>query len=213
MGTGAAVGWVLVVPVKRLGVAKSRLGPPYSELRSRLALAFAQDTVAAALATPEVAGVVVVTDEPGAARRLFDIGAYVVPDAPNAGLNPALRHGAQVAVGQWPGRGTGALSADLPALRPAELERVLRRAEGHRAAFLRDGDGRGTTLTVAAPGALLEPLFGADSASRHLAAGHAEVPGDDVPSVRQDVDTAADLDSARLLGVGPATARVLAELG
>ena len=213
MGTSMTVGWVLVVPVKRLAVAKSRLGPPYAELRSRLALAFAEDTVAAALATPVVAGVVVVTDEPAAARRLSEIGAYVVPDTPNAGLNPALRHGAQVAVEQWPGRGTGALSADLPALRAEELERALRRAADHRAAFLRDGDGRGTTLTAAGPGALLEPLFGVDSASRHLAAGHAEVLGDDMNSARQDVDTAPDLDVARRLGVGAATARVLAELG
>jgi len=44
----------------------------------------------------------------------------VVPDLPAAGLNEALLHGATVAAAEFPGNGVVALSADLPALRPAE---------------------------------------------------------------------------------------------
>lgn len=202
-------GWCLVLPVKRLAVAKSRLGPPYAGARQQLALAFALDTARAALDTPGVLGLVAVTDEPDAARLLRAIGAEVVPDEPGAGLNPALGHGAAAAALRFPGAGTGALSADLPALRPAELATALRRATGSRSAFVRDRSGSGTTVVLAAAGIPLRTAFGADSAARHLAAGLTEIESSDLPTLRLDVDTAQDLEHALLLGVGPRTAAVL----
>ena len=59
--------WCLVVPVKRLALAKTRLAEVAGEHRVDLALAFALDTVTAALACDDVRAVVVVTDEPDAA--------------------------------------------------------------------------------------------------------------------------------------------------
>jgi 2-phospho-L-lactate guanylyltransferase len=59
----------------------------------------------------------------------------------------------------------------------------------------------------------LRPSFGPDSARRHAAAGIAELPGEDLGSLRLDVDTADDLSRARRLGVGPHTTRLLAQLG
>lgn len=205
--------WFLVVPVKRLEVAKTRLGPPYERARPELALAFALDTSVAALASPLVASVVAVTDDPAAARALAAVGADVVPDEPDAGLNPALAHGATVAARTRPACGAGALSADLPALRPLELTAALRRAAAHAAGFVRDADGRGTTLVTALAPAQLRPLFGPDSARRHAATGHREITGGDLGSLRRDVDTAADLAAARDMGLGPHTTALLARLG
>lgn len=202
-------GWCLVLPVKRLAVAKTRLGPPYAQMRRELALAFAVDTATAVLATRGVLGLVTVTDEPEAARLLRGLGAEVVPDVPDAGLNPALRHGAAVAAAAYPGCGTGALSADLPSLRPDQLALALQRANEHAAAFVRDAHGRGTTLVLAASGTQLRPAFGADSARRHLLTGHVEVPSADLETVRLDVDTAEDLHRARGLGVGLRTRTLL----
>lgn len=207
------VGWCLVVPVKRLVAAKTRLGPPYAALRQELALAFALDTTAAALAAPAVRAVVAVTDDVEAARLLAGLGAYVVADEPDAGLNPALRHGAQVAAELSPGCGIGALSADLPALRPDELGHALARAVGLDSAFVRDARGDGTTLAVAGPGSGLRPAFGPDSARRHLAAGYLEITGPAMSSLRRDVDTAQDLRAATALGLGARTQAVLARLG
>ncbi|EDY65934.2 predicted protein, partial [Streptomyces pristinaespiralis ATCC 25486] len=86
-----ALVWSLVVPLKPLALAKSRLaGAADDRLRPRLALAFAQDTVAAALACPAVRDVAVVTDDPAAAAGLTALGARIVPDSPAAGLNAAL---------------------------------------------------------------------------------------------------------------------------
>lgn len=205
--------WCLVVPVKRLAVAKTRLGPPYDDFRRDLALAFALDTVAAALASSAVMAVVVVTDEPEAARLLSAAGADVVGDEPDAGLNPALAHGATAAARAHPGAGVAALSSDLPALRPDELSRALSRAGQHRTSFLRDAEGSGTTLVAARSSSDLLPVFGPHSARGHADAGFREIMGDDLGSVRRDVDTAADLSAARSLGLGPHTARVLEALG
>ncbi len=212
----AEVRWTLVVPVKRLALAKTRLGPPYDTYRRELALAFALDTAAAALATPTVAAVVAVTDEPQAARLLTSLGAYVVADEPDAGLNPALRHGAAVAAARDHESGTGALSADLPALRSEELADALARGgalvERETSAFLPDAHGSGTTLVLAGPGVSLHPLFGPDSALAHAQAGHAEITAVDCPTVRRDVDTADDLEAAIQLGVGPRTSAALETL-
>ncbi|CAM5411199.1 Phosphoenolpyruvate guanylyltransferase [Streptomyces griseoloalbus] len=60
--------WTLVIPLKPLALAKSRLSDTAADgLRPGLALAFAQDTVAAALACLAVRDVAVVTDDARAA--------------------------------------------------------------------------------------------------------------------------------------------------
>ncbi|MCD0484915.1 2-phospho-L-lactate guanylyltransferase [Streptacidiphilus sp. ASG 303] len=201
-------GWSLVLPLKPLAVAKSRLGASAGALRADLALAFALDTAAAALACPAVARVLVVTDDPLAAAELAAAGALVVPDEPALGLNAALAHGARRARLQAPDGPVAALSADLPALRPGELARVLCRVPCGGRAFLPDTPGVGTTLLAAAPGVELAPAFGGASRERHRASGARELLPSDVDSVRRDVDTGADLAEALVLGVGPRTAEV-----
>jgi 2-phospho-L-lactate/phosphoenolpyruvate guanylyltransferase len=199
--------WSLVVPLKPLAVAKSRLAAEAGDVRPALALAFALDTVAAALACPRVLDVTVVTDDPVAGARLAGLGALVVADLPGAGLNAALRHGAAAVRGRFPRGAVAALNGDLPALRPDQLSRVLAAAErAPQRAFLADAAGVGTTLLAARAGADLSPGFGGRSRARHLASGAREITLADVPGVRQDVDTARDLRAALALGVGPATA-------
>ncbi|TDQ53652.1 2-phospho-L-lactate guanylyltransferase [Actinorugispora endophytica] len=205
--------WSLVVPVKRLTAAKSRLAAFAGPLRRDLALAVAADTVRAAVAVPQVGAVFAVTDDGAAAPVLLGLGARVVGGEPGTGLNTALAHGAAHARALRPGAGVCALSADLPALRADELARVLDAAAAHPNAFLADTPGVGTTVYSAMPGAAFAPAFEGASRLRHRARGAAEIGLDDVPTARRDVDTPDDLRAAAELGVGPATARVLAELG
>ncbi|MEU6568691.1 2-phospho-L-lactate guanylyltransferase [Streptomyces parvulus] len=205
--------WTLVVPVKPLARAKSRLSDTADDgVRPGLALAFALDTVAAALACPAVADVAVVTDDARAGRELAALGAAVVRDEPRGGLNTALAHGSAAVRAARPGTPVAALNADLPALRPAELARVLAAAGKFTRAFLPDAAGIGTTLLTAAPGTELSPAFGPDSRLRHRASGAVELSLGAVDSVRQDVDTGGDLRTALALGVGPRTAAVAARL-
>lgn len=200
-------GWSLVVPLKPLARAKSRLAAAVGgALRGRLALAFAEDTVAAALACPPVRDVVVVTDDPAAGAALSALGARIVPDVPGGGLNRALAHGARTVRAGRPAARVAALNADLPALRPAELARVLKVAGQFPRAFLADAAEIGTTFLSARPGAELEPAFGGPSRRRHLSSGAVEIRLAGVDSVRRDVDTGEDLAAALALGVGPRTA-------
>lgn len=205
--------WTLVIPLKPLTRAKSRLADTaHDGVRPGLALAFAQDTVGAALACPAVADVAVVTDDELAGRELAALGARIVPDAPRSGLNAALAHGAAVVRSLRPGAPVAALNADLPALRSPELARVLAAATEFPRAFLADAAERGTTLLAASPGRELQPAFGTDSRSRHRASGATELALTGVDSVRQDVDTGDDLRAALRLGVGLHTAAASAGL-
>lgn len=210
MPPASATPWGVVVPVKRLAHAKTRLAVYGGALRQELALAFAADVVAAALRCEVVERVLVVSDDDRAARLLRDLGATVVADLPDAGLNPALRHGAGLLRTDHPERGVATVSADLPSLRPADLAAVLREVPPGGRAFVADADGRGTTLLAAGPGADLAPAYGGGSRARHLASGAVEVPGP--PALRRDVDTPEDLRRALVLGLGPRTAEVVARL-
>jgi 2-phospho-L-lactate guanylyltransferase len=201
--------WCLVVPVKRLDRAKTRLGGRFGEHRRDLALAFAVDTVTAALGCALVDAVLVVTDDPAAAERLSRAGAEVTGDDPDAGLNPALVHGADLVSRRHPGTSVGTLAADLPALRPDELATALARADGLGRSFVRDAAGTGTTLLLASDAGRLRPAFGAGSATRHAGDGAVEIDATDLPSLRTDVDVPADLERATALGLGPATAGLL----
>jgi 2-phospho-L-lactate guanylyltransferase len=210
MGDGSqTLAWSLVLPVKRLDSAKSRLRGPAAAHRAALALAFAADTVAAAVATAGVQSVVVVTDDPTVAERTASLGAHVVYDEPDAGLNAALAWGVDVAREDAPSAGVAALSADLPALRPAELAEVLAFAgTAPGAVVVADAQGSGTTAYLAAAAVPFRPAFGVDSFRAHLAGGAVAFVGD-APSLRRDVDTLEDLWAAVALGVGVHTAAVV----
>lgn len=202
------MGWGVVVPVKRLSLAKSRLSSFGEQGRRDLALAFAADVVLVAV---EVARVLVVTDDDDAAKLLTDLGATVVADDPDAGLNPALTHGAELLSSGGPLLGVCTLSADLPALRPDDLRAALAGVGAGRRGFVADVHGTGTTLLAAGAGADLRPAFGPGSRAAHLASGAQEL--DAAAGLRLDVDTPGDLVAAVALGVGPHTRAVADRLG
>jgi 2-phospho-L-lactate/phosphoenolpyruvate guanylyltransferase len=212
MTDNALISWSVLIPVKVLSEAKSRLAGLAGPRRGELALAVAWDTVTAVLKTDQAARAIVITDDPVAASALRELGAQVIPDEPRDGLNAALRHGAAIAARYWPQDGTAALSADLPALRPAELARALTTAARWPNAFVADAAGDGTTLYTAAPGVPFRPAFGLASRARHAAGGAIELGLTDVPGLRRDVDTPADLRGAVELGLGPRTAPLATEL-
>lgn len=200
------VRWAVVVPVKELPVAKTRLGLS-DDARARVALAMACDVVAAAVACEVVDGVVVVTNDARAAAALKESGARVVADASDAGLNPALLDGARYARMLWPRAGVAALASDVPCATPAALAGALREAAAYPRAVLPDAAGDGTTLLTARPGVELDPRYGVSSRHAHVTAGAVQL--QDVAALRRDVDTPADLDAAVALGVGPATRAAL----
>ena len=219
----APFSWTVLLPVKVLAQAKSRLAVLAGERRGDLALALASDTAAAVLACPAVTRVVVISSDQVAGPRLAALGAIVVPDEPadrrgftvtsdlslggaQDGLNAALRYGAAVAAARWPGTGLAALTADLPALRPAELATALNAAaRAGGPAFIPDAAGVGTTLYAVPRGGDFRPLFGGASRARHASGGATELELGGIAGLRRDVDTPDDLRTALALGAGPRT--------
>jgi 2-phospho-L-lactate guanylyltransferase len=206
MAVDTPLTWSVVIPVKVLAIAKSRLAGLDDADRRALALAMAADTVAAAVACPLVGAVVVVSDDPAVTAEVAPLGAVAVADTPGAGLNRALTAGAQHAAERWPGHGLAALLADLPALSARELTVALTAAAGAPAqGFVADAAGSGTTLYTARPGVPFLPQFGSHSRSLHRRAGATEINPPGIAGLKQDVDTLADLSAAAAIRLGRRT--------
>jgi 2-phospho-L-lactate guanylyltransferase len=199
-----------VLPVKGGPLAKSRLGA-----RPEVAAAIALDCLEAVLASDAVARVLVVTSDPSMRAAARSLGAHVVPEArPGAGLVPAIAAGVRVAALACAGP-TAVLLADVPALLPADLDQALAAAgaqlfgeEAPRMVVVPDAEGSGTVLLAGRTPADLDPAFGPDSLTEHVRRGAVRLDLD-LPRLRRDVDTPADLDQALALGVGPRTATAL----
>jgi len=153
--------------------------------------------------------VLVVGTDPGALAGLDVPGVEIVGENGAGDLNAALRHGAAMLRADDPGVMVGALQADLPALRPADLASAVAEARGRRA-FVADRQGSGTTLLLSTPGGTLGPRFGTGSARAHLRSGAIALRVA-APSLRGDVDTPDDLRHAGELGLGIRTRSLLDE--
>ncbi|MDO3645985.1 2-phospho-L-lactate guanylyltransferase [Nocardia mangyaensis] len=205
-----------VMAVKHIDRAKSRLAEVLTpQQRGRLVLAMFADTVVAATAVPEVRSLTVVTPDPLVAARARELGAHVLdePATDHDPLNTALAAGAADVRDRHGPSHLLALQADLPALRAAELTDLLVVAPAGGRSVVIDHTGTGTAaLLVRDATAPLTPRFGADSARAHRDGGARELAGH-WPGLRCDVDTPADLDIVRALGVGEFTARTLRAFG
>lgn len=195
--------YALVVPVKTLVHAKSRLRGFTDAVRRELMCAFALDAVGAALDCPLVSCVHVVTDDPDLADTVRGLGCAVHRDRGGGDLNTALR----AAVGELAARPVAAMLGDLPCLVVEDLTAALAAVSG--SGFVADAGGTGTTLLAVSSPAGFDPRFGVASRDAHLAAGVPEVTLA-VSTLRHDVDTAEDLEQAVARGVGPRTRAVLA---
>lgn len=194
---------VAVVPVKPLALAKSRLDLPVRQ-RRHMALAFALDTISALSSSRLVSAVVVVTSDRTVAGHLRRTPVRVVADEAD-GLDAAVRLGVRAAGWWWPGAGVAVTPADLPCLRAVDVDEVLSDPAPAGGAYVSDRRGLGTTLVVYPPGREVVTRYGPGSAAAHADLG-LEVRPDAPVRARQDVDTLEDLDLARALGLGPASA-------
>jgi 2-phospho-L-lactate/phosphoenolpyruvate guanylyltransferase len=211
-GAGEGAGDVaLIVAVKRLAAAKTRLAPVFSaRTRETVVLAMLIDTLTAASGVPSVGSITVVTPDEAAAAAAAGLGANVLADPTPEGhpdpLNNAIAAAERSMAGAF--TNTVVLQGDLPALQTQELTQAIAAARAYRRSFVADRLATGTAA-LCAFGADLDPEFGADSAERHRRSGAIELTGA-WPGLRCDVDTPADLVAARRLGVGAATARAIA---
>ncbi|MBE1546924.1 2-phospho-L-lactate guanylyltransferase [Mycobacterium sp. OAS707] len=209
-GTGDVADVALVIAVKRLTAAKTRLAPVFSAAtRENVVLAMLIDTITAASAVPALRSITVVTPDEVAAAAARALGARVLvdptPDGHPNPLNNALAAAESAARLETPN--VVALQGDLPALQTQELAEAIAAARGYPRSFVGDRHGTGTSALFAF-GVGLDPQFGPDSAQRHRHSGAIELTGA-WPGLRCDIDTPDDLLMARRLGVGTATAQAI----
>jgi 2-phospho-L-lactate guanylyltransferase len=199
-------GWLVLLPVKSTTRGKSRilLEPRH---RARVALAMALDTAAAAAAASRVAEVLALVDDDADGRALAGIPGVRAHRVRARGLNESIREACLLPVSA--DRPVAVLPADLPSLRPVELDAALDAAAGLAMAVVADRQGTGTTLLAAQRPALLDPHYGVGSFAAHVAAGAVPlaVPGDS--GLRRDVDVLDDLRDA----TGPLTSAEAATTG
>ena len=204
---------VVVIPVRALEGAKSRLGAVLdAEERRELVERLLRATVAAALDTPGVTRVLVVSPDPAVIAVGEEAGATGVRQA-SAGLNPGIVEARDA------GAAAGAdrlliLPGDLPGIEPADIAAVLAAADAGAAdagaadagaagsrnprpvvVVATDRHGRGTNALLLQPPAVIEPAFGGDSREAHrllaaaAGAAYAETPN----RLELDLDTPDDL--------------------
>lgn len=184
----------VAVPVRAFEGAKSRLGAVLdAEERHDLVEALLRRTIAAALATPGVVEVIVVSPDPEALGVAEAAGARPLPQR-SRGLNPALQEARAAATGER----LLILPGDLPTLTADELAQVL--AAGDAAGspsvvLVPDRHRRGTNALLLDPPDAIDPAFGGDSRAGHAwLAESADIRFAELTGVLElDLDTPEDL--------------------
>ncbi|WP_155769098.1 2-phospho-L-lactate guanylyltransferase [Mycobacterium asiaticum] len=210
MSSGRAADVGLIIAVKRLAAAKTRLAPVFSApTRENVVLAMLVDTLTAAAGVSSLRSITVITPDEAAAAAAADLGAYVLGDPTSVDDPDPLNSAIAVAERSMTNEVANlvVLQGDLPALQTQELAEAISAARQYQRSFVADRLGTGTAA-LCAFGTPLGPQFGPDSCARHRRSGAIELTGA-WPGLRCDVDTPADLAAARQLGVGAATARAL----
>jgi 2-phospho-L-lactate guanylyltransferase len=190
-----------ILPVKRFGVAKFRLGDELSGgTRRAVAEAMMTDVLMALRRTAAVTEVLLVTSEPAAEAIGRGYGANVVHDDPENGQSAAALIGIDHALDAGATR-VLLVPGDCPALDPAEVQALLDRPDDERSVVIvPDRHGSGTNALVLTPPDVIEPAFGPDSRALHeqaAAAAGATCTVEVVPTLALDVDTAEDLAALR----------------
>jgi 2-phospho-L-lactate/phosphoenolpyruvate guanylyltransferase len=156
----------VAVPVRAFEGAKSRLGAVLdAEERRDLVDRLLRRTVAAALATPGVVEVVVVSPDPDVLDVAASAGARPVLQR-SRGLNPALQEARAATTGER----LLVLPGDLPTVTAEDLARIL--AAGDEAGtpsvvLVPDRHRRGTNALLLDPADAIDPAFGGDSRAGH----------------------------------------------
>jgi 2-phospho-L-lactate/phosphoenolpyruvate guanylyltransferase len=190
----------VAVPVRGLEGAKLRMGAVLDaeerrDLVERLLLA----TIAAALATPGVTEVIVVSPDREALAVAEAAGARPLLQL-SRGLNPALQEARAVATGER----LLVLPADLPEVDAAQIAAMLAAgdAAGSPSVVLApDRHRRGTNALLLDPPDAIDPAFGGDSRTGHAwLAESADIRFAELPGVLElDLDTPDDLLFAEAL--------------
>ena len=158
----------LIIPVKPLRHAKSRLSPVLKpQQRCELARATLRHVLRVASGAASIDRVLVVTRCADARSLAGEFGAETVREPEHCDLNGALRlalqraqlHGAETAL---------ILPADLPFVAPDDIQAIVGLSRERSIAIAADRAGDGTNALVLRPPDSIDPAYGPGSFSRHI---------------------------------------------
>lgn len=194
-----------IVPVKRLSLAKQRLAQSLlPRERHQLCMAMLHDVLKTLSASPDLSGIVVVSDDLDAALVAADLGCEYLPEtALNAhGLNGVVT----AAVQSLAARGIDdvlVVHGDLPMFSGAELSTLLQMHAnaGDRAVTIAaDRHRLGSNCVAVSPARCLSFQFGENSLGKHITGAREAGLKSTVlilPGAALDIDTPDDLSALR----------------
>lgn len=206
-----------LIPVKRLGAAKSRLRGALGADADALTLAMLGDVAEALVASRELERVVAVTPDEAVAEAARAAGAEARV-AEDAGLNEAIA--AAVAALAEPGEAVLVMLGDVAGASPRAVSALFAALEalGGRGVVLAPSRDGGTAALLRAPHELMGTRFGAGSAAAHRELARAAgAPFRELalPALAIDLDRPEDLGAllASRAAAAPRTRALLARLG
>jgi 2-phospho-L-lactate/phosphoenolpyruvate guanylyltransferase len=186
-----------VVPVKERDRAKERLAALLSpELRRELVLAMLEDVLAALARAAGLAGLLVVTLDPGAGRLARRYGARIVEDRARDGHTGAVTAAARLLADEGCG-GMLTVPGDIPLVTAHEISQIVA-AHSPAPSFtiVPSHDEGGSNAILMSPPDAVPLRFGADSFFPHLRAAEAQGITPTVlrlPGIALDIDNPEDL--------------------
>ena len=186
-----------VVPLKSAQHANSRLSSVLTSTeRQCLFEAMLLDVLSALGDTTQLGGILAVTDCPVARRHFRRVGARLLNDPDEAGLNAAVSQAAY-ALEQQGVESFLTVPGDTPAVTAVEIDRVASSINESRGLVLVPArDGRGTNCLAMSLPLMVPPLFGPDSVEAHITAARRQnIKAQllSLPGFGFDVDTPDDL--------------------
>lgn len=185
-----------VIPVKETKNAKQRLAGVMNGFdRISLALAMVEDVLDAVTQVKELAGVIVVTDDPAVSTIAARLGAVVTSDHAHEGYTDAVMATARRLDSE--GWAMLTVSIDIPLISPADIRAVLAaRCADPSFTIVPARDLQGSNAVLMSPAAAVALSFGDNSFYRHLDAARSVGISPTVvgaPEIELDIDTPKDL--------------------
>ena len=188
-----------ILPLKDLVAAKSRLGGLLSVSERRaLMQAMVEDVLSLLAEHPQVDGITLVSDDPGAGHLAAACGARHLDERSlgRAGLNLVLEATVDRVIDDGDTR-ILVLHGDLPLLGRSDISAVVTALDNGAGVVIGcDGAGLGTNLLAFTAASRPRLAFGVDSCARHRQAAQAVTSSIEVlktPGIGLDVDEPADL--------------------
>lgn len=182
----------MIIPVKHLNEAKTSLGNSLSASQRRELVLRMLEDVLRAVKMVESAKAVVVSPDSDVLDFARSKDTHPISE-PDIGLNMALER----AIEQAKKAGIPEvliIPADLPLLRPYDVEAILEKASGDRDVVITPSKDGGTNALLVRPPDIINPQFGGKSFSKHVEqARHRKI----TPHIHRSKNVELDIDNPR----------------